>query len=225
MKEKIFEKLKRKLELLDREAAKHKRNYITKDDIEPVKKKCVFTTHKPVPAGHDKFPMDLVKQVLGPREEFDNLKEVFCHGNLLNMTYLALNLSHFINGVAKKHGEISKDLFAKYRIDYITNGVHINTWMSKPFKELLNGMVATIESGGDLKDYLRNKAMDAMNNYRLERKKYVQSFPEVTEVTILTADQVLSSFKERHKNQHGLGRPGNSVKEQGRHKKNDKKLR
>ena len=159
------------LELLDREAAKHKRNYITKDDIEPVRKKCVFTTHTPVPAGHDQFPMDLVKQVLGPREEFDNLKEVFCHGNLLNMTYLALNLSHFINGVAKKHGEISKDLFAKYRIDYITNGVHINTWMSKPFKELLNGYIPGWETDNFALRYALNIPGDSIWNAHQKAKE------------------------------------------------------
>jgi glycogen phosphorylase len=98
----------------------------------------VFTTHTPVPAGHDQFSIDLVKQVLGPRKEFDNLKEVFCHGDLLNMTYLALNLSQLINGVAKKHGEISQQMFAKYRIEYITNGVHVNRWMSNSFKESLD---------------------------------------------------------------------------------------
>ncbi|HJY62685.1 MAG TPA: alpha-glucan family phosphorylase [Ignavibacteria bacterium] len=159
------------LELLDVEAAKHKRSHITKDDIEPVRKKCVFTTHTPVPAGHDQFPMELVKQVLGPREEFDNLKEVFCHGNLLNMTYLALNLSHFINGVAKKHGEISKHMFAKYRVEYITNGVHVNTWLSNSFKELLNDYIPGWETDNFALRYALNIPRDSIWNAHQKAKE------------------------------------------------------
>lgn len=52
------------------------------------------------------------------------------------MTYLALNLSHYVNGVAKKHGEVSKLMFAEYTIDAITNGVHAGTWVSEPFQRL-----------------------------------------------------------------------------------------
>jgi len=52
------------------------------------------------------------------------------------MTYLGFNLSHYINGVAKRHGEISRLMFARYTIDSITNGVHAATWVAKPFKEL-----------------------------------------------------------------------------------------
>lgn len=124
------------LELLDREVGKAGRKTITPEDIEAARKKCVFTTHTPVPAGHDRFPMDIVKRVLGPRKEFDELKEVFCHGDVLNMTYLALNLSHYVNGVAKKHGEVSRLMFAEYAIDSITNGVHAGTWTAEPFQEL-----------------------------------------------------------------------------------------
>jgi starch phosphorylase len=123
------------LELLDEETKKAGRKSITQEDIEAVRAKCVFTTHTPVPAGHDKFPLKLVDQVLGRREVFD-MKEIFCCDNLLNMTYLALNLSHYINGVAKKHAEVSKLMFAGYTIDAITNGVHIATWAAKPFQEL-----------------------------------------------------------------------------------------
>ncbi len=65
------------LALLDEEAQKAGRQYIARDDIEAVKKKCVFTTHTPVPAGHDQFPLDLVDRVLG-RREVREMNEVFC---------------------------------------------------------------------------------------------------------------------------------------------------
>src|SRR3989338_5472334 len=123
------------LELLDEEARKAGRESITHADVEAVKKKCVFTTHTPVPAGQDKFPMDLVQSVLGRREVYD-MKEVFCCEGLLNMTYLGFNLSHYINGVTKKHGEISRLMFGRYLIDSITNGVHAATWTAESFQKL-----------------------------------------------------------------------------------------
>lgn len=123
------------LELLDQETRKAPRQNIAHADIEAVRKKCVFTTHTPVPAGHDQFPMDLVQSVLGRREVYD-MKDVFCCEGRLNMTFLGFNLSHYINGVAKKHGEVSQLMFASYTIDSITNGVHAATWAAKPFKRL-----------------------------------------------------------------------------------------
>lgn len=125
------------LELLDEEMRQAGRPSITHDDIEAVRKKCVFTTHTPVPAGHDQFPMDLVQSVLGRREVYD-MEDVFCCEGRLNMTYLGFNLSHYINGVAKKHGEVSRLMFARYTIDSITNGVHAASWAAKPFKELFD---------------------------------------------------------------------------------------
>ncbi|MDP3016983.1 MAG: alpha-glucan family phosphorylase, partial [Deltaproteobacteria bacterium] len=124
------------LELLDEEVGKAGRASTSQDDIEAVREKCVFTTHTPVPAGHDQFPMDLVNRVLGHREVFLKMKDVFCCEGLLNMTYLALNLSRYINGVAKKHGEVSRLMFEGYSIDAITNGVHAATWVADPFQKL-----------------------------------------------------------------------------------------
>ncbi len=123
------------LELLDEAARKSGRQAFTRDDLESVREKCVFTTHTPVPAGHDQFPMELVGRVLGRREIYD-MKEVFCCEGVLNMTFLALNLSHYINGVAKRYGETASLMFRGYTIEAITNGVHSATWASKPFQEL-----------------------------------------------------------------------------------------
>jgi starch phosphorylase len=126
------------LELLDEQAQRAGRTAFTHDDVEVVRQHCVFTTHTPVPAGHDQFPLELVEHVLGPREAFHTMHEVFCCEGVLNMTYLALNLSHFINGVAKKHGEVSQHMFARYVIDAITNSVHAATWASQPLQALFD---------------------------------------------------------------------------------------
>ena len=101
-----------------------------------MRENCVFTTHTPVSAGHDQFPIDLARRVIGPREDFFNVKHIFSFDGLLNMTYLALNLSRYVNGVAKKHGEVSRRMFTGYSIAAITNGVHAATWAAKPFQEL-----------------------------------------------------------------------------------------
>jgi starch phosphorylase len=57
---------------------------------------------------------------------------------MLNMTYLALDSSHYVNGVAKRHGEISRHMFAQYKIDSITNGVHAGFWAAPPIAELFD---------------------------------------------------------------------------------------
>ena len=75
--------------------------------------------------------------VLG-RDELMAMKDVFCCDNALNMTYLALNLSHYVNGVVKKHGEVSRLMFAGYAIDAITNGVHVPTSTSPAFEMLFD---------------------------------------------------------------------------------------
>ena len=111
-------------------------------DIARVRDLCVFTTHTPVEAGHDKFPYPLVKQVLGELIPFDVLKDL-AGKDSLNMTLLALSLSKYVNGVAKKHGEVSQHMFPGYHIHAITNGVHTFTWtcdeMAKLFDKYIPG--------------------------------------------------------------------------------------
>ncbi|MFQ6104626.1 MAG: alpha-glucan family phosphorylase [Candidatus Glassbacteria bacterium] len=119
------------LELLN----ERKRDEAPYRDYEAVRDLCVFTTHTPVPAGHDQFSYELVNAVLGELIPLDVL-EMLAGQNSLNMTLLALNMSKYINGVAKKHGEVSKTMFPGYPIDSITNGVHSSTWACESFKEL-----------------------------------------------------------------------------------------
>lgn len=104
-------------------------------DIDTVKDLCVFTTHTPIEAGHDRFSYDLVKRIIGNDIPLEQLKKLGGE-QYLNMTLLALNLSKYINGVAKKHGEVSKNLFPGYEIHAITNGVHSFTWTCQSFKLL-----------------------------------------------------------------------------------------
>jgi glycogen phosphorylase len=103
-------------------------------DTEKVRELCVFTTHTPVDAGHDKFNYGLVSEVL----ETVDLEPLKKYGgeDILNMTCLALNLSKYVNGVAKRHQEISSKMFAGYEIHAVTNGVHSFTWTGESYRKV-----------------------------------------------------------------------------------------
>jgi len=102
----------------------------TDQDLETVRQRCVFTTHTPVPAGHDRFSSEQSVRILG-NERTTFLERVGAfHDKLLNMTYLALRFSRYVNGVAMQHGIVSREMFPEYSIEAITNGVHAATWTS-----------------------------------------------------------------------------------------------
>ena len=130
-------------------------------DIPRVRDLCSFTTHTPVETRHDCFGYDLVGRVLGnfigveglarladaaaarrsrltvneALIELDTLKQL-AGADALNMTRLALNLSEYVNGVAKRHAEVSRVLFPGYEVHSVTNGVHPSTWAAPVFAEL-----------------------------------------------------------------------------------------
>jgi starch phosphorylase len=148
------------VELLYEQARKANRKTIVAEDLDAVRQQCIFTTHTPVPAGHDQFPLEMVQRLMGPADihldQSNALVASFANhimrrgdgsavganpiagADMLNMTYLALNLSHYVNGVAKKHAEVSRHMFAEYRVDAITNGVHAATWTSPAFQALFD---------------------------------------------------------------------------------------
>jgi len=110
----------------------------TEADIEQIRRKCVFTTHTPVPAGHDRFSTEQAVRILGG-DRTARLQQQGCfHDGFLNMTLLALRFSRYANGVAMQHGKVSRQMFPEFAIDTITNGVHAPTWMSEPFQQLLD---------------------------------------------------------------------------------------
>jgi starch phosphorylase len=124
-------------EILRRQMRSAGRRSISEKDIEAVRDRCVFTTHTPVAAGHDRFPPELAKKILD--DETYSLVEPFgTMDGKFNMTYLALNLSRYVNGVARKHSEVSRLMFGGYTIDSITNGVHASTWTSESVQDLFD---------------------------------------------------------------------------------------
>lgn len=106
-------------------------------DVPKVRDLCVFTTHTPVEAGHDNFSYDIVKEVLGQILPFHIMKKLG-GADKLNMTLLGFNLSEYINGVAKKHRDVSQGMFPGYEISAITNGVHTFTWTCESMRRLFD---------------------------------------------------------------------------------------
>jgi starch phosphorylase len=102
-------------------------------EMETVRQQCVFTTHTPIPAGHEHVSLDLVREVLGEERTSFLVAAQCCSHGVLNMTDLALNFSRYVNGVSMRHEETSRATFSNYLVNSVTNGVHATTWTSAPF--------------------------------------------------------------------------------------------
>jgi len=117
------------LELLNRYAYQQRdlRPGEPRYDIPTVRSQCIFTTHTPVEAGHDKYDYAMVERILDGEFMDTALVRKLAGEDYLNMTLLALNLSDYVNGVAKRHAEVSQHMFPDYKMHAITNGVHPHT--------------------------------------------------------------------------------------------------
>jgi starch phosphorylase len=109
-------------------------------DLPRVREQCCFTTHTPVDAGHDRFDYSLVHNLMRNTVDEAVLKQL-AGEDRLNMTRLALNLSEYVNGVAKRHAEVSRSMFPGYHIHAVTNGVHPYTWTSESFRNLFDRQI------------------------------------------------------------------------------------
>jgi starch phosphorylase len=129
-------------ELLREHMLSHGKTAVDDEAIAAVRDRCVFTTHTPVPSGHDRFTHEQIHAVIEEQTALER-SGLFEHDGMLNLTYTGLNLSRYVNGVAKRHGEVSRHMFASYTIDAITNGVHAATWtgnhMARVFDEHIPG--------------------------------------------------------------------------------------
>jgi starch phosphorylase len=123
---------------------------------EIIRKSSVFTTHTPVPAGHDAFPFQTMDRYFPDwhetlkisREEFLNLaRQEQSWGPTFNMTVLALNMCGRHNGVSKLHGQVSRQMWSwlwpnksddEVPISHVTNGIHTETWLASELKALFD---------------------------------------------------------------------------------------
>lgn len=119
--------------------------------VEAVKATTVFTTHTPVPAGHDVFPFSLVDEYLGHMywqlgAARDDVIALGSAHDAFNMTRLAVRLASKVNGVSQLHAHVTRQLFHQWApqaahdmsVESITNGVHVQTWLSPNLKQLFD---------------------------------------------------------------------------------------
>lgn len=165
-----------------------------KEDIEKLSRQFVYTCHTPVEAGHDRFPAEELRNIVS-QDDFD-LAQSFGRdrSSTVNLTLLAMNTSSRINSVSKSHQRVMHLQFPKYKeqIQYVTNGVHPYTWISKPFMRLYKNFPSVfnnlednpmiLSEAGELKDnedfrrqvwqaHQENKAMlcNLLEKWRLKK--------------------------------------------------------
>ncbi len=161
------------IELLRETHEQAGRAYVADEDMAAVRDCCVFTTHTPVPAGHDQFDLDLVDRVFGDRAAC-GIIDAICHAGRLNMTFLALSLSRYVNGVSKRHGELCQHMDAQYMIDSITNGVHAVTWVAPSFAELFDRRISGWRQDNfSLRYALRLSSDEIWAAHRQEKRRLV----------------------------------------------------
>ncbi|MBS1258807.1 MAG: Glycogen phosphorylase [Candidatus Scalindua arabica] len=165
-------------------------------NFKTVKELCVFTTHTPVEAGHDKFSYDLYRNVIGDYFP-ENVIRSLAGEEHLNMTLLALNLSNDVNGVAKKHGEVSQNMFPGYKINSITNGVHSYTWTCDSFKRLFDKYLPGWANEPEL--FVRVDAVPPMElwNAHLEAKKILIDYVNSTHDLNMDYETLTIGFARR----------------------------
>ncbi|MEO0482835.1 MAG: alpha-glucan family phosphorylase [Planctomycetota bacterium] len=125
------------LELMSEHLSRYNKFDIDDATIAAAKDRVVFTTHTPIPAGHDRYALSDVKRVVGDHPLWKRA-DLIGGKSKLNATVLSLNLSRYANGVARRHGEVSREMFPGYDIDSVTNGVHAATWASPPMRKLFD---------------------------------------------------------------------------------------
>lgn len=165
-------------------------------DLPRARELCTFTTHTPVETSHDKFDYDLVRRIYGDLLDPGTVK-LLAGEDKLNMTRLALNLSKYVNGVAKRHAEVSRQMFPGYAVHSVTNGVHASTWTSLPIAVMYDQYVPGWCHEPELLSRADRIPNDALWAAHQEAKlALVDKVRELTGV-VLNPDQPILGFARR----------------------------
>lgn len=167
------------------------------DAEEYVRSRCVFTTHTPVAAGHDHFPKDLVARVLGDAYLMPELSSELYSDEGLSMTRLGFHFSRHINGVAKKHGEVARELFPGYRVEFITNGVHAREWVAPPLARLYDAYLPGWQSDPHSLRYVLSIPLSELWSAHQEAKRALCSFVNTKYGTHFDEDRFTIGFARR----------------------------
>ena len=166
-------------------------------DMKKVKSLCHFTTHTPVPAGHDHFSENRVKKLLrGLLPEDLKLPSLVQNGRL-HMTELGLYFSGTANGVSALHGDVAQDQFPWSNIDFITNGVHHSYWMGSPFKRVYDQYVPEWRANPECLLKIDDIADDVIWNAHQERKQYLLGYANSQVSKALDGDTLTIGFARR----------------------------
>ena len=140
-------------------------------NIEEVRKRCVFTTHTPVPAGHDRFPLDMVKEELKAYNHIDWERE--SEGGNINLSMLASKYSGKVNAVSYRHKFVTADIFPELgeAIQYVTNGVYHKRWVHEEIQELFNEYIP----GWDENPILLQRAHEIPSELLLKKHNKIKS--------------------------------------------------
>ncbi len=168
------------------------------ENLHMLRNKCIFTTHTTVPAAHEKFDRSMVESILGsdyiPEEMYTMSSD---DEDRLNMTHLAMNFSRFINGVAKKHREVSLEMFPQYDIEAITNGIHVNTWVGDHMSQLFSHhLPGWDQEPSILRNALRLPRNELWNAHQAEKQKLIDYVRQV-DGTELDLDTFTIGFGRR----------------------------
>lgn len=149
-------------------------------DLDKVRAKNVFTTHTPIPAGHDRFSHELVQRVLN--EMVPHRVEKLAGHEEFHTTKLALCTSRVANGVSKRHAEVCKKMFPQHDFLAITNGVHHRSWVAGPMKKVFNKYLPGWEDNPELLGEALKLPDKAVLRAHRESKKvlldYINSSPD-----------------------------------------------
>lgn len=151
----------------------YRRHMLLEDPVAVLHRLLVFTTHTPIAAGHDRFDLSLVHEVLGRDIVPAPLLHAVTENGKLNMTRLGFELSGHINGVAKKHGDVTREMFPGYKIDAITNGVHARTWVAPPIARVFGTYLRGWESDPSSLRYALSLPSDEVWNAHQEAKRHM----------------------------------------------------
>ena len=166
-------------------------------DMKKVKSLCHFTTHTPVPAGHDHFADSRVKKLLrGLLPEDLKLPSLVQNGRL-HMTELGLYFSGTANGVSQLHGGVAQEQFPWSNIDFITNGVHHSYWMGSPFKRVYDQYVPEWRANPECLLKVDDIADDVIWNAHQKRKQYLLGYANSQVSKALDGDTLTIGFARR----------------------------
>ena len=185
--------------------------------IEAVRAGSVFTTHTPVPAGIDRFPRELFEQYFTTFadqcgvtiDELATIGHDNSDENKFNMAYMGLRMAARSNGVARLHGEVSRDMFGplwpalatpEIPIGHVTNGVHARSWVSDRVDELLTQTIGDEWHLGEEHDWERIRHLDHRQIWDVRnqgRRELVAMVREQLGADLLDPDVLTIGFARR----------------------------